>query len=163
MDDPRQSNELAGRSKPLDYLSQWLNLLGDTYPGPSEMTALAFTAYRLTLGELTEAEIQIAFTETFKRHKTGFRPAPGEILEYLREARMEKFYATPALPALPEGDPLDEEARSKIGEMLKDLGSKMATWWNSGRKDCVVEITDEMRERNERIKREALERFGKTG
>lgn len=101
-------------------LASYLAMLSDVY---GQLTPPAVTAFVLALGDLTEREMDTGFKYTLKHHKTGFRPTPGEILEYLRVAR--ESAPLPHRPQLmaPELTPEQRaETEKNIIEMKRRIG-----------------------------------------
>lgn len=118
-----------------DYLGQWLTILADHYPSPA-WTMAAAVGYRVGLETLTPEELDLAFSETFKRHPKDFRPTAGEVQAYLRTARFESHAAE--MRALPEAGLTDEQAR----ELLEDVRSKLASFKVSEPKTPPVNLDE---------------------
>lgn len=106
-------------AQPLD-LNRWLQILfrGFTRKPPS-VDDVAF--YKIGLDDLPADKLQLAFTETIRRHPTDFLPMPGQIRAYM-EAAIEK------LPA--RGTDADEtcpDCRGTGFRMIERDGGQVAT------------------------------------
>ena len=137
-----------------DYLGQWLLILQEHYRPGAQPSPTEFIPYRIALGKLNPQQMDKAFSQAFERHKSGFRPTAGEILEYWRDTangnvQSENF-------AQLEGAPIDEESRKQIAAELRKLGEKLEL----PAAPRVVRIDDEARKLAEEKAREAIRLFG---
>jgi hypothetical protein len=87
------------------------------------MTPLTALAYRLTLGDLTPNEQDLAFSWALKHHATGWRPTPGEILQYLHTAREETVSTSTPLLEQPE---MSAEERSECLRTLAEIKARLS-------------------------------------
>lgn len=73
-------------------LSTWLGVLFESYRTP--LTENAAAGYTLALADLTARELEVAFSESLRRHRSNFPPTPAQIRGYL-EAAAERMPARP--------------------------------------------------------------------
>ena len=140
-----------------DYLGQWLLILQEHYRHGAQPSPTEFIPYRIALGKLNPQQMDKAFSQAFERHKSGFRPTAGEILEYWRDTatgnvQSENF-------AQLEGAPIDEAARKELSAALDELRKKLTL----PPSPCVVRIGNEERKLAEEKAREAIRLFGGFG
>lgn len=154
-----------------DYLGQWLAILADHYPG--ELTPMAVIGYRIGLKGLSPRELDIAFSESLQKNQTSFRPTAGEIRGRLREARMELRAAE--VRALPEAPLSPEEAKQVLEEIhlrrasfppsdieiakvaIKHAREELQIVRQETGPEYVIELSEELLQKRERLKQQALE------
>ena len=137
-----------------DYLGQWLLILQEHYRPGAQPSPTEFIPYRIALGKLNPQQMDKAFSQAFERHKSGFRPTAGEILEYWRDTAT--GYVQSENFAQLEGAPIDEESRKQIAAELRKLGEDLEL----PAAPRVVRIDDEARKLAEEKAREAIRLFG---
>lgn len=67
-----------------EALSKWLRILFASYRTP--LSDDAATGYAISLADLTESELGLAFSESLRRHDSNFPPTPAEVRGYLYAA-----------------------------------------------------------------------------
>jgi hypothetical protein len=155
-----------------DYLGQWLLALADHYPIP-EMTSMATIGYRVGLEDLTPRELDIAFSETFKRHPKDFRPTAGQVRGYLQDRRFESHAVE--IRALQEATITPQEAKEFFTEIRKRVNfaptdievakaaikksrEEISKLHSDKRRQFTIEISDEeLQRRQEELKTKALD------
>ena len=117
-----------------------------------EIEELAALAYRDALKDFSSTQLDRGCREAIKR--CTFIPKPADIIDCISDTRPDLYQD---FKKLPEPGMSSEDYKKMFSELGKKLGSLSETQKDSG----TIEITDEMRERHERNKREALEKFRK--
>lgn len=131
----------------LDALGKWMIAFTHVYRQP--MTEATVWVYRETLCDLSVDELDRGCREAIKQ--TRFTPTPAEIRECSRsEERVAALNSQQPEPAMSQAD-----MREFLSKVRSDI-----PWMNEPRSmGPVLVVTDEMRERAEAKKKEALEKF----
>jgi hypothetical protein len=74
-------------------LRRWLDILFASYRTP--LVPDAMIGYTIGLADLTARELELAFSEALRRHRSKFPPAPGEVRGYM-EAALERMPQRPS-------------------------------------------------------------------
>lgn len=74
-------------------LSMWLGVLFDSYRTP--LSDNATMGYTVALADLTARELDLAFSESLRRHRSNFPPTPAEVRGYM-EAALQRMPARPS-------------------------------------------------------------------
>jgi tRNA nucleotidyltransferase/poly(A) polymerase len=140
---------------------------------------MAVLGYRIGLKGLSPRELDIAFSESLEKNQTSFRPTAGEIRGRLREARIELRAAE--LRALPEAPLSPEEAKQVLEDIqqrraslppsdieiakaaIKKAREELQIIRQETGPECVIELSEELLQKRESLKRQAFEWANRAG